>query len=237
MNIVVLTAAGSGTRMHQDIPKQFIHVDNKPIIVYTMEAFENHPSIDAIVVVTLESWKEVLYAYAKQFNISKLKIVVDGGSTGQESIYNGLKAAEKVYGTDGNTIIIHDGNRPLVSNEIISDALATYKQWGSAVAAIPCVEAVFSSEDGIHAKNSIPREELFRTQTPHVYDLKKLLWAHEEAKKKNITNTAASCDLMYKLGEEVYFSRGTEENFKITTVNDLTIFKAMLKTRRDEWIK
>ena len=97
MNIVVLTAAGSGTRMHQDIPKQFIHVDNKPIIVYTMEAFENHPSIDAIVVVTLESWKEVLYAYAKQFNISKLKIVVDGGSTGQESIYNGLKAAEKVY--------------------------------------------------------------------------------------------------------------------------------------------
>ena len=161
MNIVVLTAAGSGTRMHQDIPKQFIHVDNKPIIVYTMEAFENHPSIDAIVVVTLESWKEVLYAYAKQFNISKLKIVVDGGSTGQESIYNGLKAAEKVYGTDGNTIIIHDGNRPLVSNEIISDALATYKQWGSAVAAIPCVEAVFSSEDGIHAKNSIPREELF----------------------------------------------------------------------------
>ena len=83
----------------------------------------------------------------------------------------------------------------------------------------------------------IPREELFRTQTPHVYDLKKLLWAHEEAKKKNITNTAASCDLMYKLGEEVYFSRGTEENFKITTVNDLTMFKAMLKTRRDEWIK
>lgn len=237
MNIVILTAAGTGTRMHQDIPKQFIHVDNKPIIAYTMEAFEKHPSIDAIVVVTISSWKEVLYAYAKQFNISKLSLVVDGGDTGQESIYNGLKAIEKKYGKKDNTVIVHDGNRPLVSTEIISDALATYKQFGSSVAAIPCVEVVFSSDDGIVAEKSIPRERLFRTQTPHVYSVEKLLWAHEEAKKKNIPSTAASCDLMYQLGEKVYFSRGTEENFKITTVDDLTMFKAMLKTRRDEWIK
>ena len=100
MNIVILTAAGMGSRMHQDIPKQFIHVDNKPVIAYTMEAFEKHPSIDAIVVVTLTSWKEVLYAYAKQFDISKLALVVDGGETGQESIYNGLKAIEEEYGVD-----------------------------------------------------------------------------------------------------------------------------------------
>ena len=92
MNIAILTAAGSGTRMHQDIPKQFLHVDNKPIIAYTMQAFQDHPSIDAIVVVTLEAWTEVLYAYAKQFNISKLSVVVKGGSTGQESIHNGLLA-------------------------------------------------------------------------------------------------------------------------------------------------
>lgn len=236
MNIVVLTAAGTGERMHQDIPKQFMHVDNKPIIVYTMEAFEKHPSIDAIVVVTLASWKEVLSAYAKQFGISKLAIVVDGGKTGQESIYNGLKAVEKKYGKN-NTVLIHDGNRPLVSTEIISDALATYKQFGSSVAAIPCVEVVFSSEDGILADESIPREKLLRTQTPHVYSLEKLLWAHNEAKQRNIANTAASCDLMYQLGEKVFFSRGSEENFKITTVDDLTMFKSMLKTRRDEWIK
>lgn len=237
MNIAILTAAGSGTRMHQDIPKQFIHVDNKPIIAYTMEAFEKHPSIDAIVVVTISSWKEVLHAYAKQFNISKLSMVVDGGETGQESIYNGLKAIEEKYGVEGNTVIVHDGNRPLVSTEIISDSLATYQQYGSSVAAIPCVEVVFSSEDGLVAEDSIPREKLFRTQTPHVYSVKKLLWAHAEAKKKGLPNTAASCDLMFRLGEKVYFSRGSEENFKITTVDDLTMFKAMLKTRRDEWIK
>ena len=158
MNIVILTAAGMGSRMHQDIPKQFIHVDNKPVIAYTMEAFEKHPSIDAIVVVTLTSWKEVLYAYAKQFDISKLALVVDGGETGQESIYNGLKAIEEEYGVENNTVIVHDGNRPLVSTEIISDALATYKHYGSSVAAIPCVEVVFYSEDGIIAGDSVPRE-------------------------------------------------------------------------------
>lgn len=237
MNIVILTAAGSGTRMHQDIPKQFLHVDNKPIIAYTMEAFERHPSIDAIVVVTISSWKEVLSAYAKQFNISKLAIVVDGGETGQESIYNGLKAIEEKYGVEGNTVIVHDGNRPLVSTEIISDALATSKQYGSATAAIPCVEVVFSSNDGLVAEKTIPREEMFRTQTPHVYSVEKLLWAHKEAKKRGLPDTAASCELMYKLGEKVFFSKGSEENFKITTVDDLTMFKAMLKTRRDEWIK
>mgnify|MGYP001080320987 FL=1 len=230
MNIALLTAAGYGTRMHQDIPKQFLHVNNKPVIVYTMEAFQNHPSIDAIVVVTLSSWKEVLYAYAKQYNISKLADVTEGGETGQESIYKGLQLIEKRYGNDC-TVIIHDGNRPLVSMEVISDALATYRQYGSAVAAIPCVEAVFTSADGLHAKNSIPREELFRTQTPHVYDIDKLLWAHNEAKKNGITKTAASCTLMYELGEKIYFSKGAEDNFKITTVEDLTIFKAMLKER------
>ena len=233
MNIALLTAAGYGTRMHQDIPKQFLHVNNKPIIVYTMEAFQKHPSIDAVVVVTLSSWKEVLYAYAKQYNISKLVDVTEGGETGQESIYKGLRIIEKQYGSD-STVIIHDGNRPLVSMEVISDALATYRQYGSAVAAIPCVEAVFTSSDGLLAKNSIPREELFRTQTPHVYDIDKLLWAHGEAKKNGITKTAASCTLMYELGEKIYFSKGSEENFKITTLEDLTIFKAMLKERNEE---
>lgn len=233
MNIALLTAAGYGTRMHQDIPKQFLHVNNKPVIVYTMEAFQKHPSIDAIVVVTLSSWKEVLYAYAKQYNISKLADVTKGGETGQESIFKGLQLIKKKYGSD-STVIIHDGNRPLVSMEVISDALATYRQYGSAVAAIPCVEAVFTSADGLLAKNSIPREELFRTQTPHVYDIDKLLWAHDEAKKNGITKTAASCTLMYELGEKIYFSKGSEENFKITTVEDLTIFKAMLKERNEE---
>lgn len=126
MNIALLTAAGSGTRMHQDIPKQFIHVDNKPVIVYTMEAFQNHPSIDAIIVVTLESWSAVLWAYAKQFNITKLRWVVPGGETGQESIKNGLETIKKELPNEDVVVMVHDGNRPLVTSEVISDSLATY---------------------------------------------------------------------------------------------------------------
>lgn len=237
MNIALLTAAGTGTRMHQDIPKQFIHVDNKPVIIHTMEAFQNHPSIDAILVVTLDSWKDVLWAYAKQFNISKLRWVVPGGETGQDSIWNGLKILKENILKDDVTVIVHDGNRPLVSSEIISDSLATFAKHGCAVAVIPCTEVVFESENGISSHVSTEREKLFRTQTPHTYKLNELLWAHNEAKTRGIKGTAASCLLMKELGKETYFSKGSEENIKITTLDDLKIFKALLHTRQDNWIK
>ncbi|WP_281678640.1 IspD/TarI family cytidylyltransferase [Eggerthia catenaformis] len=237
MNIALLTAAGVGSRMHQDIPKQFMNVENKPIIIYTLEAFQNHPSIDAIIVVTLPNWIDVLQAYARQFNITKLKWIVAGGETGQESIHNGLvKLQEECHEED--VVMIHDGNRCLVSSDIISDSLAVFKTHGSAVAAIPCVEAVFrSKDDGASSTISIPREQLYRTQTPHTYTLKKLLWAHEQAELQNIANTAATCTLMQQLGETIYFSKGSEENLKITTVDDIMIFKALLHTKKDEWIK
>lgn len=237
MVVALLTAAGKGTRMGQDIPKQFIHVENKPLIIHTMEAFQNHPNVDAIMVVTLPAWTAVLQAYARQFNISKLKWVVPGGETGQESIRNGLMELSKSLQPD-DIVMVHDGNRCLVSSEIISNSLATFHTYGSAVAAIPCVEAVFrSNDDGLSSTVSIPREQLFRTQTPHTYTLGKLLWAHEEAAKREISNTAASCTLMQMLGETVFFSQGSETNLKITTVDDMLIFEALLHTKKDSWLK
>lgn len=237
MIVALLTAAGSGTRMGQDIPKQFMHVDNKPLIIHTMEAFQNHPGIDSIMVVTLPAWIAVLQAYASQFNISKLRWVVPGGKTGQESIHNGLMELNKELQSD-DVVMIHDGNRCLVSSEIISNSLATFHEHGSAVAAIPCVEAVFrSSDNGESSTVSIPREQLYRTQTPHTYTLGKLLWAHEEANKHGIINSAASCTLMQQLGETVFFSKGSETNLKITTVDDMLIFEALLHTKKDSWLK
>jgi len=224
--------------MGQDIPKQFIHVEEKPVIIHTMEAFQNHPMVDKIVVVTLPSWIDVLKAYARQFNITKLEWVVPGGETGQESILNGLNALKEAGVSDDDIVMVHDGNRCLVSSEIISNSLAVYKKHGSAVASIPCVEAVFRSNDGGNSSViSIPREQLFRTQTPHTYSLGKLLWAHAKAKEMGIKNTAASCTLMQQLGEVVYFSKGSEENLKITTTDDLMIFKALLHTKKDTWLK
>lgn len=237
MIVALLTAAGTGNRMGQDIPKQFMHVENKPLIIHTMEAFQNHPNVNAIMVVTLPAWTAVLEAYAKQFNITKLKWVVCGGETGQESIHNGLLELKKDLSAD-DIVMIHDGNRCLVSSEIISNSLAMFHAHGSAVAAIPCVEAVFrSSDNGESSVISIPREQLFRTQTPHTYTLEKLLWAHEEAKKRGIVNMAATCTLMQALGETIYFSKGSETNLKITTVDDMLIFEALLRTKKDSWLK
>lgn len=236
MNIALLTAAGTGTRMHQDIPKQFIHVDNKPIIIHTMEAFQNHPSIDAILVVTLDSWKDVLWSYAKQFNITKLKWVIAGGETGQDSIKKGLDKLNNECPED-SVVMIHDGNRPLISSEIISDSFATFAKYGSAVAVIPCTEVVFESENGFSSCVSTEREKLFRTQTPHTYKLKDILNAHKIAKEKGISGTAASCMLMKEIGQTTYFSKGSEENLKITTMDDLKIFKALLHVKQDSWLK
>lgn len=237
MVVALLTAAGTGTRMGQDIPKQFMHVENKPLIIHTLEAFQNHPGVDAIMVVTLPAWIAVLQAYANQFNITKLKWVVPGGETGQDSIHNGLMQLSSELSVE-DIIMIHDGNRCLVSSEIISNSLATFHTYGSAVAAIPCVEAVFrSNDDGLSSNVSIPRDQLFRTQTPHTYTLGKLLWAHAEAKKQGINNTAASCTLMQMLGETVFFSKGSETNLKITTVDDMLIFEALLHTKKDSWLK
>lgn len=227
MNIALLTAAGKSTRMHMDIPKQFMHIAGKPVIIHTMEAFQNHPGIDAILVVTLDIWKGTIEAYAKEYGITKLRWVAEGGDSGQESIKNGLYELKK-HCSPNDVVMIHDGNRPFVSAEIISDSLVTYKEHGSAVAAIPCIEAIFRSEDGIASLDSIPREELFRTQTPHTYSLEKLLWAHGLAEERNIQNTTATCTLMNALGEKIYFSKGSEKNLKLTTQDDLDIFRAML---------
>lgn len=234
--IAILTAAGTGTRMHQNIPKQFLHVENKPIIIYTLEAFQNHPSIDEICVVILEGWEQIILAYAKQFNITKLKYVVNGGTTGQESIYNGIEAVKKDHLND-DIVMIHDGNRPMVSSEIITDSLVKQKLYGSAVAVIPCTEVVFVSKDGNSSGKSIMREELWRTQTPHTYFWGDIYDAHQEAKAKGITNMAASCSLMEALGRKSYFSKGSEKNLKITTVDDIEIFKALLAARKEDWIK
>ena len=235
-NIVILTAGGIGSRTHQDIPKQFLNVDNKPIIIYTLEAFQKHPNIDEICVAILEGWDQILWAYAKQFNITKLKYVVIGGETGQESIYNGLSAVYKDH-KDDDVVIIHDGNRPMISQDVITDNLVKQKKYGSAVATIPCTEVVFVSDNNIDSEKSIPRENLQRTQTPHSYYLGELWGAHMEAKRRNIVNTAASCSLMEALGKKTYFSKGSEKNLKITTVEDIEIFKALLAAKKEAWIK
>ena len=237
MYIAILTAGGIGSRTHQDLPKQFISVNNKPIIVYTLEAFQNHPSIDEIYVACLEGWNMVLDAYAKQFNISKLKRIVTGGATGQASIYNAMAAIHEDHAEDNIVVLVHDGNRPMVSQDIITDNIVKQKQYGSAVTAIPVTEVVFVSKDGENSTTVLNRDELWRTQTPHAYRFNELWDVHCKAVADGVTNTAASCSLMQKYGYTTYFSKGSEKNIKITTVEDIEVFKALLNAKNDAWIK
>ena len=235
-NIAMLIAGGSGNRMHQDIPKQFLTVNERPVIVYTLEAFEKHPEIDAIAVVCIEGWEQVLWAYARQFNITKLSYVVPGGKNGQESIKNGVFELEKHYMED-DLVLIHDAIRPMVSQEIISDNIRVAREFGNAITAIPCAEAMIQTENGIVSTCTVPREKLKRTQSPQAFRLKEICDLHRRAIEAGITNSVASCTLKIEMGEQVFFSVGSEKNIKLTTVEDIDIFKALLASNRSDWLK
>lgn len=236
MNIALVIAGGSGSRMNQDIPKQFINVYDKPVIIYTLEKFQKHPDIDVIAVVCLDGWHEILKAYAKQFKIEKLKYVIMGGQNGQESIRNGVFELEKYYKSD-DIVLVHDAIRPMVSLEIISDCIAKTRKFGSAVVSINCAEAMLKTENHMSSKEVVPRDKLIRTQTPQGFKLGNLSNVHKKAIEVGIENSVASCTLMIELGEEIYFSAGSEKNIKLTTTDDIEIFKSLLQSKKDIWLK
>lgn len=235
-NIALIIAGGVGARMGQDIPKQFINVHDKPIILYTLEAFQKHPQIDAIEVVCLDGWHDVLKAYAKQFGISKLENIVLGGKNGQDSIRNGLNDIATRYMDDNDIVLIHDAIRPMVSNDIITDNIRVCRQYGNAITVVPCTAAMLKTYDSISTIEQVARDNLKITQTPQAFFLKDICKAHQEALAKGIVNSVASCTLYIELGRKLYMSKGSEKNLKITTSEDIEIFKALLMAKKDEWM-
>ena len=237
-NVALIIAAGKGTRTGQDIPKQFININDKPIIIYTLESFQKHPEIDAIEVVCLEGWHDILKAYAKQFNINKLQWVVSGGATGQESIRNGVFNLKNQIGDD-DIVIIHDGIRPMIEESVISDVLVVCNKYGNAVSSLPYNEQIFIKDDELSTTKYIPRETLRRVVTPQAYKFGKLYDCYKKAFEEEIgiygssyTNT-----MMADLGEKLYFAEGSNKNIKITTTEDFELFKALLTIKRSEWMK
>lgn len=236
MNIALILAGGCGSRTEQDIPKQFMNVYDKPLIIYTLENFERHPDIDGIAVVCLEGWHEVLKAYARQYSITKLKWVLDGGADGQESTHKGIAALRDVCDND-DIILVHDAIRPFITEEVITDAIARCRRKGSGLSAVRCQETIVRTDDGKSGSEGISRQEIMRVQTPQAYKYGKALWAYEEADKRGIQGEVYINTLMLRLGETVYFSKGTEKNVKITTIDDLEVFKALLNMEREDWMK
>ena len=237
-NIALLIAGGSGNRMGQDIPKQFMHVDGIPVIIHTLKCFQQHPDIDSIAVVCLFGWETVLRAYANQFLIDKLKWIFPGGKTGMESIHNGIYGLKEAGCDDDDLVLIHDSVRPLLSQEIISNNIATCKAYGYAITGIQCREDILESEDGFVSSTSIPRDKLIRTQTPQTFRLSNIIKVHERARELGIKDSVASCTLIAEVGGiDMHIVPGSEKNIKITTVEDLEILKSLMHTNKEEWLK
>lgn len=236
MNIALILAGGKGTRTEQNVPKQFISVDEKPIIIHTLEVFEQHTEIDNIVVVCLEGWHDVLAGYAREYHITKLGRIVSGGENSQESIRNGIMELKDTCRED-DVLIIHDAIRPMVTAEIISDCIDKCRQFGSGLSAIQCQETIVRTEDRISGDRGIERSEIMRVQTPQAYPYGKLVWAQEQAKQRGIQDTVYINTLLLELGEKLYFSKGSSKNIKITTLDDLDIFNALYKNKRQIWFK
>lgn len=228
--IAIIVAGGSGTRMGENTPKQFIEISNKPILVHTLETFQKHPLIDAVEVVCLNGWQDTVRNYVGQYGLNKLKWVVPGGSTVQESIRNGVFFLEGKV-TDEDIIIIHDGIRPALDEKILTDVIRTSEQYGNAVSSLQYNEQLFVADDDISTVKYFPREGLRRVSTPQAYRYGKLKWAYHEAyeKKIGIGVSAYANTLMADFGERLYFAAGSEKNIKLTTKEDLELFKACLK--------
>lgn len=239
-NIAIIIAGGSGHRMGQDIPKQFINVYDKPVIIYTLESFQKHPMVDEIEVVCIEGWEQILWAYAKQFGIDKLKWIVPGGNSGQESIRNGVYNLQGKC-KNGDIVIIHDGVRPLVDGEILTDVIRTAQKYGNGVTSRPVNEQVFlvNEKDDTTTSAYIQREKLRIVATPQAYEFSNLFARYKEAFEKGIgihgssyTNT-----MMVELGETLHLASGSDRNIKLTTKDNLEIFKATLTAEQDSWLK
>jgi len=235
-NIALIIAGGVGARMGQDIPKQFINVFDKPVIVYTLEAFQKNTNIDGIEVVCLDGWHDVLRAYCKQFGISKLENIVSGGKNGQDSIRNGLYDIRSRHSDEDDIVLIHDAIRPMVSDEVINDNIRVCREKGNAITVVPCTAAMLKTYDGIETTEQVPRDNLKITQTPQTFFINEICAAHEEAISKGITSSVASCTMYIELGRTLYMSRGSEKNLKLTTTEDIEIFKSLLHAEKSSWM-
>ncbi|HHZ06882.1 MAG TPA: 2-C-methyl-D-erythritol 4-phosphate cytidylyltransferase [Clostridiales bacterium] len=222
----VIFAGGVGARMKSvEIPKQFLEVDGKPIIIRTLENFQNHGEVDNIVISCLESWIDKLRGLVNKYNITKVRSIVPGGTNGHGSIHNGLVEVNREALPD-DIVLICDGVRPLLSNDLISNCIKTAKAHETAVPVTPSIDSVLESQDGETCNHSLPRGEMFITQAPQGYTMRKIMWAHDEAARRGITNPISSSELLIELGEKVNIFIGDRDNIKVTTPEDLRFLRA-----------
>ena len=236
MNIAVIFAGGTGQRMNtRTRPKQFLEVHSKPIIIYTLEVFENSPKIDGIVITCLESWIDYCRELVHRYGIRKVIDIVPGGETGQLSICRGVERAAEKFGED-SIILVHDGVRPLIDQETISSAIECVKKNGSAITVAPAVETITVRTDSEEVGEIIDRSRCCLAKAPQCFYLGELLSAHRKAKQEGRVDFIDSASLMRYYGHTLYTVQGKPENIKITTPSDFYIFRAILDAQENQQV-
>ncbi len=234
MNYALIFAGGTGQRMNSKTrPKQFLELHDKPIIIYTVEAFENHPDIDGIVIVCLADWIPFLEKKLARYDISKVRAVVPGGTTGQESIRRGLDALAAIARQD-DTVLVHDGVRPLVSAATIAGCVEATRIYGSGIACSPAIETVIRETDG-EVTDIVDRSTCRMAKAPQAFRLGELMDAHRRA-RENRLEFIDSASLMRHFGHTLRTVESGPENIKITTPADFYIFRAFVDARENSQI-
>lgn len=228
MNAALILAGGTDPRFQMDVPKQFVNVNNRPLIVYTLEAFQKHPDIDEIVVTCLDGWQEMVRVYSKQFNIGKLTKILSGGKDAQESTYHGLEYLKERMGK-GDIVVVHDAIRPMVSERIITKSMQMCRKRGMGVAATYIMDTIMHSQNGNEGYKSINRYEIMKVQTPQAFDFEQIWKLHNRAIEEGKLGAWDNSSMITNLGEKVYFSEGSDLNLKINTTEDVEMFKALYK--------
>lgn len=236
MNIAVIFAGGTGQRMNtKTLPKQFLELHGKPILVYTLEHFEKHRQIDGIVLVCVQDWLDYCEELLQKYHIKKVKAVVPGGQSGQESIRNGLNKAAELFPQD-SVVLIHDGVRPLIDEETISKDIASVQQNGSAITVSPAIETIALRSDTGEVGEIIERSRCQMAKAPQCFYLKDILSAHKKAQQENRNDFIDSASLMRHYGHSLFTVEGPTENIKITTPSDFYLFRALLDARENSQI-
>lgn len=233
MNIAVILAGGTGSRMKlKNIPKQFLKINKKPILIHTLENFNNNSNIDAIIISCIESWIPFCKRIVRKFNIYKVISIVPGGETGQLSIYNGLKAAINISQNDNDIVLIHDGVRPIIDENLIDRNILSVKKYGSAITCVEAKETVALINN--NQIITIERRDNYRiAKAPQSFYLSELLAVHHQALRDGHKNFTDSCTLMHAYGKELHLVEGRSDNIKITTPEDIFVFKMILKQKKN----
>lgn len=231
-NYVILLAGGVGKRMGADIPKQFLDIDGKPIIVYTIENFQRNEQIEKIVVVCIREWMDYVKELVDKYGLTKVEWITEGGRSGHDSIRNGVFFLKDKIEPD-DYIIVHDAVRPVLPQKAIDEVLRVAHEKGNASSSVPCHPPIVYTEDQESGITDIDREHVMLTASPQAYRYSLALKCYEKAERDNRHDFTFTSSLLIHYRERVYFAKGTTSNIKITKKEDLALFEALLKVPED----